>query len=124
MTYGLNVIAVRVQNKRTVIIGVITFTDTGRAIVTATRNQGCGMEAINCGAITGSKSDMDGRRCQLSFVNPEQRLSGRAKPTPAMGFLDDTVTQYGQGSLVKFFTQFVGTNFQTNMIEHHGTYKF
>ena len=124
VTYGLNIIAVRVQNKRTVIIGVINFTDTGWAIVAAPGNQGRGVEAINCSAITGSKSDMDRRRYRLSFVNPEQRLSWGTKPTPAMRFLDNTVTQYGKGALVKFFTQFLGTNFQTNMIEHHSTYEF
>lgn len=58
MAYSLNIVAVRIKNKRTVVIRMIVQTQAGWAIVAATRRNCRFIECVNMGTSSSAKRHM------------------------------------------------------------------
>ena len=89
MADGFDVVAVGIEDERTVIVGVIVRPNAGRAIVTAAGGERRRMESVDPLPAVTSKSDMHRRLVARRLMDPEGGIAlqiDAAEPSPAFGF--------------------------------------
>lgn len=75
MADGFDVVAVGIEDERTVIVGVIVRPNAGRAIVTAAGGERRPMESVDPLPAVTSKSDMHRRLVARRLMDPEGRVA-------------------------------------------------
>ena len=117
-TNRFQIVAIRIDDIRSVIGGAVVSAQVRRAIVTPARCQSCAMEVINCCAARCTKGDVRTFGCRLSsFVQPQSGCVLRPEARPRT--VEDVTKRREHGG-VKAATRFDISNMQSNVIEHDG----
>ena len=120
MADGFDVVAVGIEDERTVIVGVIVRSNAGRAIVTAAGGERRPMESVNPLPAVASKSDMHRRLVARRLMDPEGGIAlqiDAAEPSPAFGFHQKFNAQRSKGNGVERLATCVVGDLNTDVIE-------
>src|SRR5687767_4016517 len=83
VAHGLDVVPVGTDDESAVVVGVVVFAQSRRAVVLAARSQRCIVEPAYLLTVLGRKREMDGTRAAAERTDPELRSAGTAEHDPA-----------------------------------------
>jgi hypothetical protein len=79
VTDGFDVVPVRIEDERAIVVGVVAWTKPWCAIVFSSGVEARAMESVNLGARPRSESNMDLTGQATAIANPEERFTSRAE---------------------------------------------
>jgi hypothetical protein len=118
MADRFDVVAIRIEDKGPIVARMVLRSKPGTSVVVPTRRYGRLMEGIYCGAVIGSKRDMEGLTW-LALADPEVRLAPPPEPRRRdAGFHDKLVAQRGEGFRVEALALLEIRDGNTYVIQH------
>jgi hypothetical protein len=120
MTDGFDVVAVGIENKRSVIMRMILRPNAGRPIVAAARNERRRVKRPHLLPAVCAKSNVHRRLTVRGLMNPEGRIALQvhaAEPSPAFAFHQQFNAQRSEGDGVERLAARVIGDLNTDMVE-------
>src|SRR5438552_3748906 len=120
-TNRLDIIPVRVDQKRRVVGRAVIRARAGAAIVAATGLQAFGVEFLDRGMIPGAEGDMGaGLRGALVQMQPERRRALRPKARAGIVLRAERITERGKGRGIEANTGVEIANAKSDVVVHDG----
>lgn len=119
MAHRLDVVAVRADNERSVVIGVIDFPDAGRPVVFAASLERGLIERVDLRAVLRDEGDVHRILLLGMRTEPELRFSVLAESGPALNFHDWLNTKRSKGLSKESLALLVVADSQSDVINDH-----
>ena len=115
----LDVVAIRIDQKRGVVVGSIVCSDARTSLVSPAGLQSDFMKPVNGSAFRRSERHVDSRTgFPLGEVDPKARLTGRTKACAGFVLGVEDVSEDSQNSAIEANAGLDGNNLQANVVVH------
>ena len=118
MANSLDIVAIRVQDKRTVISRMVLRSNARSTIVLAASSESGFVKCIHSLTILGLKGDMEGRSDGLAGANPKIRLVALAEPRNRAKLPQHRITKRRERRDEKCLACLVVMNTERDVVEH------
>src|SRR5262249_13170584 len=122
MTHGFDVVTVRIEHERAVVVGVIVRTQSRRPVVLAAGREGGLVERVDLRARLGAKRHVDMRYAAKGLAHPEVGLGWYAETRGILELHDDRIAERRERRTVeRLALRYVG-NRNAGVIDHRSPF--